>query len=145
MCGLLLACLLVIGCQTTHPATKPQSGSPAQQASGQEAAGQEQGAAAQAGGASPARQAARGAGGASATKFVSAVSNQINTLFTKVKSLVKRPRSTRPSATGEKITSVFRNFRMPSTDILPTLAAAAILLGGGALVLAAILARRRRS
>jgi hypothetical protein len=81
---------------------------------------------------------------------VSAVSSQINTLFNKVKSLVKKPRQARPSPPSrpspvmEKVGSTLRSLRLPSADILPTLAAAAILLGGGSLALAAILSRRRR-
>jgi len=160
ICALLIAILLIIGCQTTKPAGTQAAGTAAQQQQAAQAQQQSQSSAAQeqqaAPGTAAARSVSRGGGGAAASpaKLVSAVSGQINNLFNKVKALVKkrpaappsRPRPAGPSVSlGERLKATLRGVNLASPDLLPTLAAAAILLGGGSLVLAAILTRRRRS
>jgi hypothetical protein len=150
--ALMLACILAIGCQTTHPGTKTQAAGQAQQATtqGQQSTAAEQpGAQGQpAGQPGVAARSASGARGVTALqpgKLVQALSTRVDTLIRNVRKLVSpKAGSSRLAGTVETVTSRLRGIRLPPADLLVPIAAAVILLGGGAWTLATIIAGRRR-
>ena len=156
--ALVSAIVLVIGCQTTHPAAKSGQGQQTAQAqqssSGQQAASGQQSPAQAEGQVENATQGQqqgghlrplfserpRGQGtvARAAARFVNAVTNNAGSLFGKVKSFFLRPHL------GRSFRSALRGIRLPSTDLLVPILAGAILVGGGAWTLATMIAGRHR-
>ena len=159
--ALVSAIVLVIGCQTTHPAAKSgqepkgqqaaqaqQSSSGQQAASGLQSSGQAEGQVENTAQGQQqsgrlrlvfsARPRGQGTVARAAARFVNAVINDLDNLFGRVKSFFLRPQF------GRSFRSALRGIRLPSTDLLVPILAGVILVGGGAWTLATRIAGRRR-
>ncbi len=139
---LVLACLLVITCQTTHPGTKSESAAegPQSTAQGQQPTAQAQQLPAAQPEAPPhARSGVPGALAARSGKLVQTVSAGFRNLGSKLQALGKLKLNLSPLKTR------LRSVHMPPAGLTIALVTALVLLGGASLTAAAIIAGRRKS
>ena len=140
---LVLACLLVIMCQTTHPGTKSQSAAegPQSTAQGQQPAAQAQQLSAAQPEAPPrARSGVPGALAARSGKLVQAVSAGFRNLVSKIETLGKRGLKLNLSLLKTRVLGA----HMPPAGLTIAIVTALVLLGGASLTAAAIIAGRRK-